>query len=107
MRNYLDNFMCAFCNHFGLDTGDWDMDTFLDDWLTTQGGEKPFVCEKGIDVCLCPECIRHGESDNQIAKRKYQEWINQYFPNMIQATGYVPTFLDWLDKKITRQGDNK
>lgn len=48
-RIYLDNFMCAFCNHFGLDASDWDMDTFLDDWLDT---------------------AQEGESDNQIAKRK-------------------------------------
>lgn len=32
-RWVLDNFMCAFCNHFNLDTSDWNMTAFLEDWL--------------------------------------------------------------------------
>jgi hypothetical protein len=36
-RWYLDNFMCAFCTHFGIDTSDWDMTSFLDDWLDKEG----------------------------------------------------------------------
>ena len=36
-KHYLDNFMCAFCNHFRLDTSNWDMTAFLDDWLDKEG----------------------------------------------------------------------
>ena len=32
-EHYLDNFMCAFCNHFQIDASDFDMTAFLKDWL--------------------------------------------------------------------------
>ena len=39
---YLDNFMCAFCNHFAIDTSDMNLTEFLEDWLDTeqQAGEE-------------------------------------------------------------------
>ena len=33
---YLDNFMCAFCNHFQIDASDFNMTAFLTDWLDAE-----------------------------------------------------------------------
>ena len=46
-RVYLDNFMCAFCNRFQLDTSDWNMDEFLDDWLTAED-KKVFIATENF-----------------------------------------------------------
>jgi len=67
-ERYLDNFMCAFCNHFQIDTSDLDMTSFLNDWLANTEPEDECICNLDPED-ICPvkifneDCPIHGFSE--------------------------------------------